>query len=228
MSFDKSINQPNLPHIIIVLNATETDIDEKQWDTETATRILLGDYQDSVRKVPTLQDIIYRLDGLGKKIETTKELLEHYYSSVTVIRIPLKGRYMQIDNQVGKLYNLICHRCAKSYEYKEKIRMLLDAERLPQYVTAAYDHFSRRLDEPFDFAKEARRHTPLPKDFGAHILNLILSLYNMHDEGNHDARNLLQKLSRPIASCIMLAATRDNIQGNEQSFATTDSEFLGC
>ncbi|KAL9572020.1 hypothetical protein ACKAV7_003852 [Fusarium commune] len=218
MSIDKSINQPNLPHIVVVINATETSIDDAQWDPDVATKALLDDYENSIYQVPALREVLARLEqGLGKKIRSTHELLLHYYSSVKIVRIPWKGRYMQIDDQVGKLYDVIISRCAKSYIYKEKIRMLLNAERLPQYVTAAYDHFSRQLDVPFDFAKEARRHTPLPKDFGGHILNLILLMYNTHDWHNINAGAFFQGLSLPIASCIMLAATRDNIQGTYSS-----------
>lgn len=217
MSIDKSINQPSLPHIVVVINATETSIDDAQWDPDAATKAVLDDYENSIYQVPALREVLSRLEqGLGKKIRSTHELLLHYYSSVKVVRIPWKGRYMQIDDQVGKLCDVISSRCAKSYVYKEKIRMLLNAERLPQYVTAAYDHFSRQLDIPFDFAKEARRHTPLPKNFGGHILNLILSMYNTHDFHNINAGAFFQGLSLPIASCIMLAATRDNIHGNNR------------
>ncbi|KAH7009972.1 hypothetical protein EDB80DRAFT_838977 [Ilyonectria destructans] len=213
MSIDKSINQPSLPHIVIVLNATESQIDEKQWDTETATHGLLDDYRYSVHQVPALRDTLARLAALGKDITTTKQLLEYYYSSVTVVRIPAKGRYMQIDEQIGKLHDIIGRKCALSHAQKKKFRMLLNAEVLPQYVNAAYDHFSRRLDEPFDFVEEARRHTPLPQDFGGHILNLILSMYRNYDRRRGRVRDLFMKLSRPIASCIALAATRDNTQG---------------
>lgn len=216
MSIDKSINQPSLPHIVIVINASDADIDARQWDIKEATRVLLEENRDSVHQVPALQEIVARLErGLGKKFKTTKQLLEHYYSSVAVVRIPWKGRYMQIDEQVGKLYDVIHSKCAKSHAFKETIRMLLNAERLPQYVTAAYGHFSQHLDIPFDFAKEARRHTPMPKDFGGHILNLILSMYNRDESCDRDARALFNRLSLPIASCIMLAATRDNIQGDD-------------
>ncbi|KAM5355310.1 hypothetical protein ACJ41O_001956 [Fusarium nematophilum] len=212
-SIDKSINQPSLPHLVIVLNATETSIDEKQWNIETATRGLLDDYQESVHQVSALQDILARLEALGKGIKTTKDLLEYYYSSVTVVRIPAKGRYMKIDEQIGKLYDTINRKCALSHAQKKRIRMLLNAEMLPRYVNSAYDHFSRRLDEPFDFAEEARRHAPLPQDFSGHILNLMLSMYNSYDRRNGRVRAMFTKLSRPIASCVILAATRDKTQG---------------
>ena len=36
-SIDKSVNQPTLPHIVMVLNATDNTIDSNQWDPEFAT-----------------------------------------------------------------------------------------------------------------------------------------------------------------------------------------------
>jgi hypothetical protein len=214
MSIDKSINQPTLPHVVIVANDTDTSIDDQQWDPVIATQGLLNDYENSVHQVPALKDILARLADVGKHIRTTKGLLEEYYSSVTVVRIPAKGRYMQIDEQIGKLYGIISDRCRTSRIRKKQVRMLLNAEILPQYVNSAYDHFSRSLDEPFDFNKEALRHAPLPRNFGGHILNLILTVYKQRGQRRSRVEELLSRLSRPLAACIMLAATRDNIQGN--------------
>ncbi|KAK3389280.1 hypothetical protein B0H63DRAFT_537088 [Podospora didyma] len=215
-SIDKSINQPSLPHIIIALNATENAIDEKQWELDVATDKLLGDYKDSIHQVQKLQNIVASLKTIGKNISSTKELLEYYYSSITVVRIPTKGRYMQIDKQIGKLHDVIQQKCSLSFAHKKSVRMLLNAERLQQYVNSAYDHFSRRLDEPFDFVKEALRHNPMPRDFRGHILNLMLSIYNDVDsfKGARCGEKLLRSLSRPIASCVMLAAAREDLQGS--------------
>lgn len=123
ISFDKSLNQPSLPHVIIVLNATEPGINDSQWDTETATEALLGNYKDSIHQVPALVEVLTQLQGKGKTIETTKELLEYYYSSVSVIRIPHKSQYGRIDHQVEKLYGLIRSNCTQSFKHKERIRM---------------------------------------------------------------------------------------------------------
>ncbi len=217
-SIDKSLNQPSLPHLVIVLNATENDIEETQWDLGVATEKLMEAYTDSFRRIPKLQDIVAGLWTIGKRISSTKELLEYYYSSITIVRIPTKGRYMQIDEQIGKLYGVIQEKCALSFRHKKRIRMLLNAERLQQYVNSAYDHFSRHLDEPFDFVKEALRHNPLPQDFRGHLLNVMLSLY--HEPGSlrrrQPALDRLLFLSRPIASWVMLASAREGFQGMYQ------------
>lgn len=214
-SIDKSINQPSLPHIVIVLNATENAINEEQWDLKIATERLLEDYKDSVFQVQKLQNIVASLKTIGKNISSTKDLLEYYYSSITVVRIPTKGRYMQIDEQIGKLHQVIQQKCSLSFAHKKSVRMLLNAERLQQYVNSAYDHFSRRLDEPFDFVKEALRHNPMPQDFRGHMLNLMLSMYHEPDslKRNRKPKDLLWRLSRPIASWVMLAVAREGFQG---------------
>lgn len=225
-SIDKSINQPILPHIVIVLNATENGIDESQWDPEVVTNVVLGDYKDSVRQVQALREVADMLEARGKQVKTTKQLLENYYSSVTVIRIPSKGRYMQIDEQIEKLYDIVSSKCSLSHAHRVKARMLFNAEKLPQYVNAAYNHFSQQLHDPFDFMEEARRHIPLPQDFGGHILNLILLMYNMPERLSDSTTALFRRLARPIASCVMLAATRDGTQGNLSPLLTPKTSCL--
>ena len=214
-SIDKSLNQPSLPHLVIVLNATPNNIDDEQWDVDIATEKLLEVYKESIHRIPKLMDTVAHLRRIGKNISSTKELLEYYYSSVSVVRIPTQGRYMQIDTQIGKLYLAIQQKCSASFVQKRQIRMLLNAERLQQYINSAYDHFSRHREEPFDFVKEALRHNPLPQDFRGHLLNVMLSLY--HNAGNLQRRlpavELLSFLSRHIACWVMLAAAREGFHG---------------
>lgn len=190
-------------------------VDSTQWDTRVATAKLLEDYKDSVSEVAALQRIVEQLRSDGIAISTTEQLLQFYYASITVVRIPVKGSYKQIEEQVGKLYDAIQTRCAFNYHRKRSARMLLNADRMQQYVNSAFDHFSRRLDQPFDFIKEALRHNPIPKDFSGHMVNLFLSLYHdMPGEGYlRNPDDLLRGLSRPIACCLMLAAAREDMQG---------------
>lgn len=212
MSIDKSINQPILPHVVLVLNATDSIIEDSHWDPETATKKLLDDYQDLPNKASHLQDICDMLGARGKSISSTRDLIEQYYASVTVIRVPARGSYMQLDEQVGKLYDIIGVKCAESQNEKRKARMLLNAESLPKYITAAHKHFCKSSDVPFDFGKVFSQ-TP-PRDFGEHVLNLISSTYN-HTPGSQRMRadGLFKKLSPFVASCIILGAMRDGTRG---------------
>lgn len=92
-SIDKSINQPVLPHAVIVLNATDTNVDEKEWDVSKATQMFLSDISDAIRREPVLQQYAQTWRQRGRRLNTTKELLECYYASISVVRIPYKGSY---------------------------------------------------------------------------------------------------------------------------------------
>ncbi|KAL6689739.1 acyl transferase/acyl hydrolase/lysophospholipase [Trichoderma pleuroticola] len=215
-SINKSVNQPLRPHVIIVLNAVEMTADDKQWKSQYGTKKLLEDYKDSVHKLRRLKEILLTIKA-SSPIGTTEDLLKHYYTSITVLKIPHKGCYMQIDKQLMDLHKIISDKCTDSYTVKKEIRMLLNAERLPRYVNAAYDHFTQYLDEPFDFVTEARRHLPPPQDFGGHVLNFILFMYDQLETSKISIIGLFNRLSSPIASCIMLAAMRDKTQGTFSS-----------
>ncbi|KAF3067258.1 hypothetical protein GL218_08593 [Daldinia childiae] len=53
---DKSLNQPVLPHAIIVFNATDINVDEREWDITMATKLLMADIHDAVTREPALQE----------------------------------------------------------------------------------------------------------------------------------------------------------------------------
>ncbi|KAI3316635.1 FabD/lysophospholipase-like protein [Xylariaceae sp. AK1471] len=212
-SIDKSLNQPALPHAIIVLNATE-NVDEKEWDVNTATNLLLQDIRGAIFREPRFEEHARIWRQSGRKIDSTKDLLECYYASITIVRIPSRGRYMLIDDQVEKLFNVIKKRCQASLFTKKRVRMLATAEKLQIYLQAAYDHFSKDLDTPFDFIKEALKHNPIPRDLGGNILNLALSIkQNCRDSMKEDIAKIFNKMVPMISSCIMLDSVRQNLMG---------------
>lgn len=53
---DKSLNQPVLPHAVIVFNATDINVDEKEWDVTKATQMLMTDIHDAIIREPALQE----------------------------------------------------------------------------------------------------------------------------------------------------------------------------
>ncbi|KAI0517620.1 FabD/lysophospholipase-like protein [Xylaria bambusicola] len=212
-STDKSLNQPTLPHAIIVLNATE-NVDEKEWDVSIATDLLLDDVRGAIFREPRFEEHARIFRQSGRKINSTKDLLECYYASITIIRVPARGRYMLIDKQVNKLYDIVNKKCQASLLTKKRVRMLATAERLQIYLQAAYDHFSSDLDTPFDFVKEALKHSPIPRDFGGNILSLALSIkQNCQDDMQSDIIKIFDRMVPMISSCIMLDSIRQNLMG---------------
>ncbi|KAI1103045.1 FabD/lysophospholipase-like protein [Jackrogersella minutella] len=208
-SIDKSLNQPVLPHMVIVFNATDINVDEKEWDITKATQMLMTDINDAVLREPSLQEH-------GKIIKNTKELLECYYASISVVRIPYKGSYMLMNEQVGKLSYLLKELCKASYLRKRQVRMLANTEKLQFYLQAAYDHFTKDLNTPFDFVKETLRHSPPSRNFEGNILNLALAIKDKSCDPflSGDAEQIFRAMGPMIASCVMLDAVRQNLPGS--------------
>ncbi|KAI0886923.1 FabD/lysophospholipase-like protein [Annulohypoxylon maeteangense] len=215
-SIDKSLNQPVLPHAIIVFNATDINVDEKEWDVNKATQMLMTDIQDAILREPALQEHVHTWRRRGKTIKSAKELLECYYASISVVRIPYKGSYMLMNEQVGKLCDLLKDHCKASYLRKRQVRMLANTEKLQFYLQAAYDHFTKDLNTPFDFVKETLRHSPISRNFEGNILNLALAIKEKTCDPflAGDAEQIFRAMGPMIASCVMLDAVRQNLPGS--------------
>ena len=213
-SIEKSLNQPALPHVIIALNATELKIDERQWDVDEATSILMSDIGAAISRVPRFEEYARLWRRTGRPINTTKDLLECYYSTITVVRVPTHGRYMLMNEQVGKLHAEIRKSCEAAYWTKKRVRMLSNDEKLQGYLQSAFDHFSQNLNTPFDFVKEAAKNNPIPRDFGGNILKLALAIRDHnHFVEHYDGPRILEALSRMVASCLMLNSARQSLLG---------------
>lgn len=208
---EKSTNQPILPHAIIALNATDVDGDENEWDVEYATSALLDSVSDAVNRDFKYREYADYWLNRGKIIRTTKDLLYCYYSSIKVVRIPQKGRYMLIDQQVAKLHQEISASCVELFDSKRRARMLSNSEELHLYLQAAYDHFSQNLDKPFNFIEVAFKNSPIPHDFGGNILKLAVAMKQIWNP--KDPLKIFEQLSFMVASCILLDSTRNGLKG---------------
>jgi energy-coupling factor transporter ATP-binding protein EcfA2 len=87
-AIETSVNQPLLPHAIIVLNATENDIEARFWDVNINTSSILDDLANTVKQNSVFKKLadIWRLRG--KTIDTLEQLLLCYYSSIQVSKFP--------------------------------------------------------------------------------------------------------------------------------------------
>jgi hypothetical protein len=213
-SVDKSLNQPVLPRAIIVFNATE-NVDDKEWDVGTATSMLMDDIKGAIHREPAMAEYVEEWRERGKRITSTEQLLACYYASVSVIRIPSGGSYMRMDDQAGKLFDLIKTRCSEALLQKKQVRMLANAEMPQFYLQASYDHFTHNLEAPFDFVKEALRQSPVPRNFEGNILNLAVSIKDLarNKALRENAKLIFLTLGPMIASFVMFDAVRQNLLG---------------
>ena len=216
VALEKSSNQPVLPHAIIVLNASENDIESENWDIPTATSRLLESLSRTVFQNATFKKNAQFWRERHRQIETVEQLLCSYYRSIKVVRIPTSGRPNLIHTQVEKLYTEI--ELASGFARKEKaeLRMLLDADELQPYLQFAFDHFACDLDSPFDFVQASFTNSPIPLDFGGNILKLAIHLMEVR-QNEINGPIIFTELSYMVASCIMLDSARSKIRGKAKS-----------
>lgn len=205
-SMEKSLNQPTLPHAVIALNHTDMGVDIKEWNSDFATQKLLETVSGAMQRDVKYKEYADFWTSRGKTVRTMKDLLECYYSSVRVVRIPKKGRYMLIDEQVQKLHQEITESCNQSYYAKRKARMLSNADELQMYLQSAFDHFANNLETPFNFIDVAFKNNPIPLDFGGNILKLAIAVKKAGQ--CQGGREIFQQLSSMVASCIALDCVR--------------------
>ncbi len=74
-ALEKSSNQPVLPHAIIVLNASENDIDPELWDVETSTSRLFENLSRTVFQNATFKKYADFWRDRQRPIETVEQLL---------------------------------------------------------------------------------------------------------------------------------------------------------
>lgn len=208
---EKSLNQPALPHAVIASNFTDVSIDSHQWDSGTATKKLMSMFADVISRIEKFRNWADFWIRRGKIINTVHDLLKCYYSSVTVVRLPIKGRYMRMHDQVEQLHAVISSNCRKSHEAKKRIRMLANSDDLQVYLRAAFTHFSTDLDVPFNFVDVALTHHPgAPKGFSGNMLQLAIIF---KDNLQFDADRIFFEIARMVASCIFLDIARHSLIG---------------
>jgi hypothetical protein len=203
---EKSINQPTLPHAIIAVNATDLNINPLEWNGDKATEHLLASVSNALHPVSGVPEFIKLANvwrGRGKRINTMVDLVRCYYSSFSVVRIPVKGRYPLLQKQIDQLHKTIATKCHDSYTAKRKAKMVSNAGQLNIYIQSAFVHFSQRLEKPFDFVEVSLRNHPIALDFGGHILQLALAILGQ-DWFQGDGPWLFEKLSHMVASCVLL------------------------
>lgn len=210
-AIEKSTNQPVLPQVVIVLNASENSLDLDEWEVDFATAKLLSSIGHALSQ-PILKEYARKRSTAAREIRSPEDLLFSYYGSVRVVRIPTRGRPQLIKNQIDKLYQEISQLCELSRMKKREVRMLFDADELQPFLQLAFDHYAQTLDTPFDFVKAYLMQNPIPADFGGNITKLAIKMMQ-HWENKLDAEGIFRELSPMVASCIMLDAARHKIKG---------------
>ncbi|KAM0714605.1 hypothetical protein Q7P37_009901 [Cladosporium fusiforme] len=210
-AMERSINQPNLPHCIVVLNCSDPSLSAEEWDVDQCTRSLLSTVCGAinyVEGVPRCRALADHWEKLGRRISSTEDLILCYYTSFKVIRLPVGSQFNRIEQQTTKLANLIERCCLHSSRVKDRMRMQTDVAELERYMQHGFDHFTTHVDLPFDFVQASLMHNPIPSDFGDHILQICLAVQRLHSSSPDELAGGLRQLTAFVASCILLDCAR--------------------
>jgi hypothetical protein len=196
-----------LPHAILALNESPNELPDWHWNSDYATRRLLNEYRDIIHNNPSFEPYVEFWRRSRKRIDSLETLLMQYYSSITVVNIPSKGRPNLIGQQIETLYGQIKLCCKKSRAAKLPLRMLFTADELHPYLVSAFDHFATNLDDPFDFVKFSFTNSPIPMDFAGSIVKLAV-MATASRRRNILVTDIFEELSYMVASSIMLDTAR--------------------
>ncbi|KAM3087081.1 hypothetical protein ACMFMG_001191 [Clarireedia jacksonii] len=219
-NYSASINLPSKPHAVIVLNKSSSSTPNDQWSRHRATEDFFKSMNPQIMKNKTFEGYVAKWAKSSVPITSMKELFDCYYSSIDVVRIPDKSRYQLLHDQRDVLREVILNCCGKSYNKKEKRKMLPDVDQFQLYLSLAFDHFSNSLDTPFDYVKASLQHRPPPENLADNVL-LFAVLFGEQCHLDGKITKLFNKITNLVASCIMLDSIRKQRLGQPQVWFTT-------
>lgn len=207
----KTVNQPSLPHAILVINGLKTHPED--WlDEQIATEKMLRNRGEMSLRDPKLAAIATgwrQVMPRGTNLVSVYDLLLQYFSSIRVVYIPDVSKCTPdvLFLQYKQLKDRVTAQSRVAQSTKRESWNLLNASELSAYFDAAFSHFCDHFDEPFDFFKISRRNNPIVEGFDQHICNLMRRLGNEKDPADH----LSKRIAPIVASSISVDMTTSKL-----------------
>ncbi|KAK3045411.1 hypothetical protein LTR09_012985 [Extremus antarcticus] len=228
-ALEMSLNQPALPHCVAVLTSGEPGIPEREYDIAVATKTLLAtvcDALDPVEGVPRFRELASHWRRLGRHISTVEDLINCYYRSFAVVRVPAQPQYKLISDQIRKLHGTLQLNCVQSSLAKQRARMLIGADDIDTYLQHGFDHLTTYITIPFNFMLVSLQRSPIPSDFGEHILQLCTTLSAHFVPSDVSAASkMFTEVRIMLASCVLLDCARFRRGSPEELFARYEGFF---
>jgi hypothetical protein len=219
-AIENSSNQACLPHAIIVLNyVPPNSLPDVDWKIHNSTDWLFQGMDRGINNNALFTEYLRKCQARTHGAPTTQQVLQCYYTTVRVVRIPELAdgarRPNLIDHQVTKLYKQITVNSEAVRKGKASRRMLLNVDQFNPYLQLAFDHFSseRGLETPFDFAEASFRFAPVTTDFASNIVTVGRYLLKRSGASDFKLSRVLPELGQLVASSIMFDTARKRRPG---------------
>lgn len=192
------------------------------WKIRNSTDWLFQGMDRDINNNALFTEYVHKCRARTNGAPTTQQVLQCYYSTVRVVRIPELAdgarRPNLINHQVTKLYKQITINSEAVRKAKASRRMLLNADQFNPYLQLAFDHFSskRGLETPFDFAEASFRFAPVTTDFASNIATVGRYLLKRNGAPDFKLSRVLPELGQLVASCIMFDTARKRRPGTAE------------
>ncbi|KAF5721573.1 hypothetical protein FGLOB1_224 [Fusarium globosum] len=191
-------NRFGLPHLIIVLNRSD---DESDWDPMATGQQIFEEQKNILEENHKAKAIADRFRRVGIPINTLEDLLLTSYASVHFIRLPQGKSAFCLSSQLGRLHTMIYQLSNQSLDEKVRRRMLLSAPNMDEFFRLAFDHYSNKVKEPFDFlAQLISLRPPLPK-MAARLSELMIETFRALDT-NGDRSSIASRFCGVVAPLV--------------------------
>ncbi|KAK8925538.1 Phospholipase A I [Metarhizium anisopliae] len=210
-SHSAAVNRVTLPHIIVVENQCDGNLNQ-EWEHANTTQDILRTYAKLVYVQGTyIAAAARRFRDLGTKIDCVEDLLLQSYSSIRFLRIPNLTSGLPLAGQLRVLHGMMDECTAESQARKAAIGMKLNAKSLEQFFHLAFNHYSADLHRPFNFLEALFAAQPPPESLFGRILYMMKRTFATLDR-NQDVRSIASAFARivipSISSSIVLDADR--------------------
>lgn len=173
-SHASATNRFGLPHLIVVINQSDHD---SNWDSAETTRHVFEQQQRILEQNDRAKAIKERFENVGIRINNLEDLLLNAYASVQFIRLPRGESPFRLSMQLQRLHGMICQASQESLDEKYNRRMLLSATNMDEFFRLAFDHYSNKVKEPFDFLAQLISLRPPSDKMAARFSALLVKTF---------------------------------------------------
>ncbi|KAH7191102.1 hypothetical protein DER44DRAFT_889906 [Fusarium oxysporum] len=167
-----AVNRVILPHLIVVLNMSPSNVAD--WESSETTAAILEEQSSTLESNEVIRNYRRSLDQLrDTPIVTVRDLLTGCYSSVQFIRLPGAGNQHLFSRQVQKLDGLIRQATEEARRTKAQAHLLLNTDTQDRMFKMAFEHYKSSLETPFDFLEAFLATKPLDTSLSSTIFALL-------------------------------------------------------
>jgi hypothetical protein len=200
-----AVNGALLPHLIVVLNMSDSN-PKSNWDTKETTAKIFREHQPALVENKIIREHKEVLERIHARIGTLEDLLKYSYSSVQFIKLPNGSDSARLSKQLEVLHQMINDKTKEAQNTKSEAKMLLCSDDLNAFFRLAFYHYATNLDKPFNFLETVFSLHPLPDELASNYYEIMKAVKaaDRHSKTKRSAKEFCDAVVPAICSAIAL------------------------